>query len=136
MQGALRQEHEDRASKAGAITDLEALALGGGHQPVVQRDELKGRGPPFGCEEGGGKLKGVGSAKRMDSEKAPRGLENDVNRLDAVPMPSEGIQSFEGLGRRLRGESALPLNTGDRRGALDGRTPPGDSSRFAEVEIP
>ena len=72
----------------------------------------------------------------MSSKEAPGDLENVVHRVDPMPMPGEGIQTFEGLGRRLRRKVAFSFETRDGRGALDGRTPPGDHPRLAEKEIP
>jgi hypothetical protein len=75
--------------------------LGSDYEPVVETDELERGGPSFGCQEGGRELEGVGGAERMDPKEAPGGLENGVHRLDPMPMPGEGIQPFEGLGRLL-----------------------------------
>src|SRR6185295_2092636 len=72
----------------------------------------------------------------MDSEEAPRCLEDGVYRLDPMPARSEGIQTFEGSEGRIQGKEALPFAPGDGRDALDSSSPPGDRSGFAEVEIP
>jgi hypothetical protein len=47
----------------------------------------------------------------MDPKEAPGGLEDGVHRLDAMPVPGEGVQASEGLGHLLGGEAALPLKT-------------------------
>ncbi len=64
----------------------ETLSLGCSDKPIIKADKLERRGPTLGCEKGGGELAGISSTKRMDPEQAPRGLENRVNGLDAMPV--------------------------------------------------
>jgi len=49
----------------------------------------------------------------MNPEEAPGGLENVFYRLDPVPVPGEGIQPFEGLGRGLGREVTLSFQTAE-----------------------
>ena len=50
--------------EAGAIPHRESFAARCGREPVIDADELERRRPSSGGEEGGGELKGIGSAKK------------------------------------------------------------------------
>ncbi len=52
----------------------------------------------FRSEKDGGELEGLGSAKRMDLERVSGGLDNGDHRLDAMPLPGEGIQALDRAG--------------------------------------
>jgi hypothetical protein len=57
----------DRSSKMGTILNHdESFALGSDHKPVVKADKIESRGPSFRGKEGGGELKGIGSAQGVD----------------------------------------------------------------------
>ncbi len=100
-------------SETGAVAHGEPFAAGCNHEPVVKADELQSRGPPLRGEKGGGKLEGIGSSKRMNPEKTPSRFQHRVRWLDAVPVPGECIQALEAFGGSLRGETILPLETGN-----------------------
>jgi len=117
------------------ITYQESFPLGCGDKPVVEADELERRGSTLGCEKGGGELEGISGAKRMDPKQTPSGFEDRVYWLDAMPVPGERIQAFEGVGYLPGRELVLSFEAGEGRSALDGGAPPGDRPRLAEVEI-
>ena len=115
----------------GGIPHQESFPLGCGDKPFVEADEFKRRGPTLGGQKGGGELAGVSSTKGMDPEQAPRGFENRVDGLDAVPVLGQGIQTFEGVGYLVGRELVLSFEAREGRSALDGGAPPSDRTRLA-----
>lgn len=113
----------------GVRHDPESFPPGGLTQAPVDANEVVTRWATSGPGKGRCELQGVRGPERMEEQDAPRGLPDLVPGQDLGPRFGQLEQNPAGSSFGVGIEMSVPPQSRERRPALDGGSPPGNSHK-------